>query len=71
MNTEEMTYSQSAQGVMISAARVVQELKSHGFTGEAGYQALASFMEDAGLEPPDDRNADWVDAGELMDFLGY
>ena len=66
-----MTYSESAQGVMISVARVVRELKDHGFTGELGYQALASFMEEAGLESPDDRNADWVDAGELMAFLGY
>ncbi len=66
-----MTYSESAQGVMISARRVVQELKSHGFTGELGYQALASFMEEAGLEAPGDRDADWVDAGELLEWLGY
>lgn len=66
-----MTYSQSAKGVIISLRRVVKELKDHGFTGELGYQALASFTDEAGLDAPDDRDADWVDAGELMAFLGY
>ena len=65
------TYIESAQGVMISARRVIQELKAHGFTGELGIQALADFMEDNGLEIPDDRSAEWVDAGELLAWLGY
>ena len=75
-NIEEMTYSESARGVMISVRRVVQELKAHGFTGEMGVQALAEFASEVDAMPEDasgnvDKDADWIDAGELFDWLGY
>ncbi len=65
------TYLESAQGQMISARRAIQEIKSHGFTGELGVQCLAEFMAENGLEAPSDREADWCDAGELLAYLGY
>ena len=51
-NTEEMTDSESARGVMISVNRVVNSRQSHGFIGELGVQALASFMEEIGEDVP-------------------
>ncbi len=56
-----MTYSESAEGVLITKARAVVELQRHGiFRAEE----IAEFLADCG-----DREA--YDAGDVLRWLGY
>ena len=68
---EEMTYSESAHGVMISFDRVLQEFRSHSVAGPDIPDMMAELCEELGVDVPADRRADWVDAGDVLAFLGY
>jgi hypothetical protein len=56
MNTE-ATYYESAEGVKISQARAMQEVKKHGVD-------VVEFFEDCGMK-------DEYLATEVLDWLGY
>lgn len=53
-----MTYSESAQGVTITKARALLELRRHGVI------EIADFFADCG-------ERDTYDAGEVLAWLGY
>ncbi|MCL4068166.1 hypothetical protein M3484_16465 [Pseudomonas sp. GX19020] len=56
-----MTYSESAEGVIITKARALRELQRHGIFRE---EDIAEFLADCG-----DKAA--YDAGDVLRWLGY
>ena len=59
-NTQDMTYSESAQGVIITLERALAELDAHGM----GLGDRADFLADMGT-------CEYYDAGEVLGWLGY
>jgi hypothetical protein len=56
-----MTYSESAEGVLITFERALEELAAHGVLEP---QNIAEFLQELGLCAS-------YDAGDVMRFLGY
>jgi hypothetical protein len=54
-----MTYSESAEGIIISHKRAIKELESHGAMAE-----IDSFYEELGDKPE-------YKASDVLAFLGY
>ena len=61
MNTEEMTYSESAAGQMITPDRARRELAAHGLGKVTDWQ---DFLIEVG-------NFESYDAGDVLTWLGY
>lgn len=57
----DMTYSESAEGVLINRARIARELASHG---------LAGMVDECVAEIPPRRDGLW-NAGDVLRWLGY
>jgi len=57
------TYYESAQGVVISAKRAMQEIRAHG-VDTANEALMSDFYDFCGV-------ADGYDAAKVLDWLGY
>lgn len=60
------TYSESAEGVMITGRRLIQELRTHGITGE---DEIRECMTEVGHRR--EGVLDLYNAGDVLRFLGY
>lgn len=56
-----MTYSESAEGVLITKERAILELRKHGIFRDEDF---AEFLADCGDRPV-------YDAGDVLRWLGY
>jgi len=66
-----MTYSESAEGVMVTKARAYKELMAHGHSKEDWLSFLLDIIADKGTVLDEEGNITHIEAGSVLAWLGY